>query len=120
MAMKSNVIKFPYSVSRRAHSRKPRRSFNGTPEQRAAKAAAIAADTVAAPVIELSRRSGRPAERTDRAFALADAGPRLVDLLYKLRAYFVQELARGQDLDQIFNGLEESWANAEKALGSQQ
>jgi hypothetical protein len=33
------VVKFPYSVSRRAHARKPRKSINGTPEERAAKAA---------------------------------------------------------------------------------
>jgi hypothetical protein len=39
-----NVIKFPYSVSRRAHSRKPRRSKNGTPEERAAKAAGAGAN----------------------------------------------------------------------------
>jgi hypothetical protein len=36
----SNVVKFPYSASRRVHSQKPRRSKNGTPEERAAKAAA--------------------------------------------------------------------------------
>jgi hypothetical protein len=30
----SNVVKFPYSVSRRAHARKPRASKNGTPEER--------------------------------------------------------------------------------------
>jgi hypothetical protein len=40
MAMDSNVVKFPYTACRRVHSRKPRRSFNGTPEERAAKAAA--------------------------------------------------------------------------------
>jgi hypothetical protein len=32
--MDSNVVKFPFSVSRRAHSRKPRASKNGTPEER--------------------------------------------------------------------------------------
>lgn len=36
----NNVVKFPYSASRRVHSKKPRRSKNGTPEERAAKAAA--------------------------------------------------------------------------------
>jgi hypothetical protein len=36
----SSVVKFPYSVSRRVHSKKPRASKNGTPEERAAKAAA--------------------------------------------------------------------------------
>ena len=37
----SNVVKFPYDASRRIHSQKPRRSKNGTPEERAAKAAAL-------------------------------------------------------------------------------
>jgi hypothetical protein len=37
----SNVVKFPYDASRRVHSKKPRRSKNGTPEERAAKAAAL-------------------------------------------------------------------------------
>jgi hypothetical protein len=32
----NNVIKFPLTVSRRAHARKPRTSINGTPEERAA------------------------------------------------------------------------------------
>jgi hypothetical protein len=31
----SNVVKFPFSVSRRAHARKPRTSENGTPKERA-------------------------------------------------------------------------------------
>ena len=31
----SNVVKFPYSVSRKAYARKPRNSINGTPEERA-------------------------------------------------------------------------------------
>jgi hypothetical protein len=35
----SNVVKFPYSVSRRVFARKPRTSQNGTPEERAAKVA---------------------------------------------------------------------------------
>ncbi|MBR0800857.1 hypothetical protein JQ615_36400 [Bradyrhizobium jicamae] len=34
------IAKFPYNVSGRAQSRKPRRSKNGTPEERAAKLAA--------------------------------------------------------------------------------
>src|SRR5713101_7067643 len=33
-----NVVKFPYIASRHVHSRKPRISKNGTPEERAAKA----------------------------------------------------------------------------------
>jgi hypothetical protein len=39
--MSNNVVKFPYDASRRMHSRKPRRSKNGTPEERATKAAAL-------------------------------------------------------------------------------
>lgn len=41
MTMTSNVVKFPYDACRRVHSKKPRRSKNGTPEERAAKAAAF-------------------------------------------------------------------------------
>jgi len=33
----SEIIKFPYDVSRQVHSRKPRRSKNNTPEQRRGK-----------------------------------------------------------------------------------
>jgi hypothetical protein len=36
MTMTSNVVKFPYDACRRVHSKKPRRSKNGTPEERAA------------------------------------------------------------------------------------
>jgi hypothetical protein len=36
--MTAEIIKLPYNVTRGAHSRKPRRSKNGTPEERAAKA----------------------------------------------------------------------------------
>jgi hypothetical protein len=35
----NNIIKFPYNACRRVHSRKHRRSKNGTPQERAAKAA---------------------------------------------------------------------------------
>ena len=41
MIMANNVVKFPYDASRRVHSQKPRRSKNGSPEERAAKAAAL-------------------------------------------------------------------------------
>jgi hypothetical protein len=34
----AEIIKLPYSVTRGAYSRKPRRSKNGTPQERAAKA----------------------------------------------------------------------------------
>jgi hypothetical protein len=35
MIMANNVVKFPYDACRRVHSQKPRRSKNGTPEERA-------------------------------------------------------------------------------------
>jgi hypothetical protein len=41
--MTAEIVKFPYSASRRVHSKKPRRSKNGTPEERAAKAAPLEA-----------------------------------------------------------------------------
>jgi hypothetical protein len=50
-----SVVKFPYSASRRVHSRRQRRSKNGTPEERAAKAAVE--KSAAATVIEISGRS---------------------------------------------------------------
>jgi hypothetical protein len=49
-----NVVKFRYSVSRRAFSRKPRTSKNGTPEEREAKAAELRAALRAGTVIEIS------------------------------------------------------------------
>ena len=55
-----NLVKFPYDACRAVHSRKPRRSKNGTPEERAARAATIAAGQVSAPVIDLSDRSEPP------------------------------------------------------------
>jgi hypothetical protein len=55
-----NIVKFPYDACRAVHSRKPRRSKNGTPEERAARAATIAAGQVSAPVIDLSDRSEPP------------------------------------------------------------
>ncbi|MDH2400773.1 hypothetical protein QCM77_12590 [Bradyrhizobium sp. SSUT18] len=50
----AEVKRLPYEVTRRIHSRKPRRSKNGTPEERAAKAAASAA-LPSATIIELQR-----------------------------------------------------------------
>lgn len=69
--MSAEVIKFPYNACRRVHSRKPRNSKNGTPEERAAKAAAMLpapADVVllsdrsvpAEPVIDRRKLRGNP------------------------------------------------------------
>jgi hypothetical protein len=52
--MTAEIFKFPYDACRRVHSQKPRRSKNGTPEERAAKAAAEQgppADVVALSVV---------------------------------------------------------------------
>ena len=73
MTMTSNVVKFPYTACRRVHSRKPRRSFNGTPEERAAKAAAEAAALPEpANVIEISRPivTAAPDEQPDEQLDL--------------------------------------------------
>jgi hypothetical protein len=48
----SNVVKFPHSASRRVHSKKPRRSKNGTPEERAAKVATL--ETVPADIVSMA------------------------------------------------------------------
>jgi hypothetical protein len=42
------LVKFPYSASRRVAARRPRRSKNGTPEERAAKAAAASTNATIA------------------------------------------------------------------------
>jgi hypothetical protein len=63
MAMHSNIVKFPFIVSRRAHARKPQTSKNGTPEERAAK-------RVPAGVVELSlvrAEAGSTAKRDGRS-----------------------------------------------------
>jgi hypothetical protein len=58
----SNVLKFPFDVARRAHARKPRRSKNGTPAERAAKAAGS---------VDLARvRIERQVDRTARFMAI--------------------------------------------------
>jgi hypothetical protein len=49
------ILKFPYSAARRACARRPRRSKNGTPEERAAKKALAAANLGS--VIDLNRRA---------------------------------------------------------------
>lgn len=49
------LVKFPYNHSRRVFSRRPRRSKNGTPEERAARAAA--AEGKSAAVVDLRDRT---------------------------------------------------------------
>ena len=57
-------VKFPYSASRRVHSKKPRRSKNGTPEERAAKAAAL--EATPANVVSMSRVRAQAHSEVDR------------------------------------------------------
>ena len=53
----NNVVKFPFGVSRPALARLPRRSDNGTPEERAAER--TKAEPEAEPRVKVRRRSGR-------------------------------------------------------------
>jgi hypothetical protein len=46
----NNVVKFPFNASRRAHARKPRRSKNGAPEERTAKAPRIGEPAALMPI----------------------------------------------------------------------
>jgi hypothetical protein len=62
--MSCEIIKFPYSAARRVHSRKPRRSKNGTPEERAAKAAAL--ETTPADVVVISHVRAQTHSEVDR------------------------------------------------------
>jgi hypothetical protein len=84
-------------------------SKNGTPEERAAKAAA---KPTPATVIEIFSQSSD----NQRLAKAAEAGPTIVEFMQQLRAYVVQEFARGKDVDQIFGDLEESYRRLEKAL----
>jgi hypothetical protein len=170
MTMDSNIVKFPHA--RGAWSRMPRRSKNGAPEERAAKAPAaekrsylgnplrskIVAVSHAATIAglvnyqsrdlsrigpigephsqelrsaakearylaseferaaeQLAPRSQRCGENHQSAKA-AKHGPTLVEFLQKLRAYLVQEFARGKEVDQIFDDLEGSYRRADEAL----
>jgi hypothetical protein len=71
--METNVVKFPYSAARRVHSQKPRRSKNGTPEERAAKIAAM--QSTPAEVVDLSpqidRRKLRSSPLRDQVTAIS-------------------------------------------------
>ena len=106
----TNVVKFPYTACRRVHSRKPRVSKNGTPEERAAKAAIDAAELTSATIADISSRSGG----NQRLAKAVETGPTLVEFLQKLRAYLAQEFARGKEIDQIFDDLEESYGRLER------
>ena len=107
--MTAEIVKFPYSASRRVHSHRPRTSKNGTPEERAARAASAKPEP--AIVTDISGRSGD----NERAAKATKAAPTIVEFAQTLRAYFQQELARGLTIDRIFDDLEETWKRAENA-----
>jgi hypothetical protein len=102
--MSAEIVKLPYDISRRLHSRKPRRSKNGTPEERAAKAAAT--QQPGASVIALSNRADKPGKQPDDSFS---------GFLVSFRTYFEAAFARGLTVDQIFDELEATHRTAEEA-----
>jgi hypothetical protein len=57
--MSCEIFKFPYSASRRVYSKQSRRSKNGTPEERAAKAAALEATPADVVPMSLARAQVR-------------------------------------------------------------
>jgi hypothetical protein len=62
----TNVVKFPFSVSRRVYSRRPRKSINGTPDERA-----VLQEIVAEVVEEIdARASARALSATAENFRL--------------------------------------------------
>ena len=98
------IVKFPYDACRRVHSKKPRRSKNGTPEERAAKAAAK--HRPAGAVISLNERSKNSAEEDGHSYP---------DFLRAFRRRIEYEFAQGKNLDQIFDEFEETYLHAVKA-----
>ena len=67
----AEIVKFPGRISRRIACRRPRRSKNGTPEERAAKAAVI----VHRPLKRRASKNGTPEERAaKRAAAMPNGG----------------------------------------------
>jgi hypothetical protein len=96
-----NIVKFPYDACRRVHSRKQRRSKNGTPAERAAKAAAAAGTTTAGSVVEFSSRSGD----NPRSASIKVGRPSIAEFFQCLKAKVVQEFAKGKDIEQIFDHL---------------
>ena len=101
----AEIVKFPYSSSRRVHSKKPRRSKNGTPEERAAKAAAM--QRPAGAVIALGDRTEGSVEKSDYLF---------VQFLRAFRVCLEDGFARGLTVDQIFDDIQNSYQQTDRAL----
>jgi hypothetical protein len=76
--MSANVVKFPFSVSRRAHARKPRTSKNGTPEERATARELVAVDAQIdnrrpAKSVSATAKNGRLRKKRDENWRMAEA-----------------------------------------------
>lgn len=80
--MTAEIIKLPYSVTRGAHSRKQRRSKNGTPEEREARLA-----------LAVERVRAAQQQATGAAF------------FQQLELYFDQQLSLGRPMDRIWASL---------------
>ena len=75
-------------------------------------------DKETATVLTLVPATAAAAELTSATVAkAAEDGPTFVEFVQKLRAYVGQEFARGKDIDQIFDELEESYGRLDKAPG---
>jgi hypothetical protein len=72
------VVRFPFKVSRRALARKPRRSKNGTPEERAAKAFR------SAPIVKLPNLVNAEQDGLDKALMIERA-EKIVQVLRNCR-----------------------------------
>jgi hypothetical protein len=110
------LVKFPYSASRRLVARRPRRSKNGTPEERAAKAASR--PTIDGPRIPRRSKNGTPEERAAKKApaAVLDATLRLASRAETARrqaeanrqfaaAYVAATLAQREIMAEEQNGL---------------
>jgi hypothetical protein len=101
-----NIIKFPSAACHRVHSPKQRRSIYGTPEERAAKLAAMKARVAAGNTPQCSDRDREYLDRHfDNLRNSTVADPPFVEFLRQLGGYIAQEFATGKDIDQIFDEL---------------
>ncbi len=96
MTMDSNIVKFPYSASRRVHSRRPRKSKNGTPEERATLQELVAEDA-RPPARSLSATAENGVLRKERheIWRMAEAATRY----WRLRLDFEYAVSWAQQME---------------------
>ena len=101
--MTNNVVKFPYSASRRVHSQKPRRSKNGTPEERAAKAAAT--QSPRASIVPLSVGGSSAAalcgKKSPRSRSLRRSSGRCAPPIFEGKIAFSTQQAGAKSCEQV-------------------